>query len=153
MSTGEMITISRDGQQYGPYTVVEVENYLATGSLVSTDLAWNNSTSAWVPLSAYPGLRKGAALPPPSGQRNIFLVIVMGLIWWIGLEIVLFVVTCVISAIVATSIYPNDTPHDAGYKLGHSAAPIILLLMAGMMGLVIWLTVIGKLPGTGFKRK
>jgi hypothetical protein len=57
MSTGDMITISRDGQQYGPYTVEQINGYLTAGNLLPTDLAWNGLTAAWVPLTSLPGIR------------------------------------------------------------------------------------------------
>ena len=36
-----MIHISRDGEQFGPYTPEQVQEYLASGSLVATDMAWH----------------------------------------------------------------------------------------------------------------
>ena len=152
MNADSTITISRNGQQFGPYTLDEVRNYLATGSLVSTDLAWNNATSGWIPLSSYPGLGSYAASSSHSGGRNVFLVIFMGIVWWIGLAIFSFIALVIIATCLAPLVYPNDTPHDAGYKLGHTLGFFFFPFLLVEMGLVIWLTIIGKLPGTGYKR-
>ena len=62
-----LIHVSRDGQQFGPYTPEDVQAYLADGSLLSTDLGWVEGTAAWVPL---PQLVSGGAAPPPLGGRD-----------------------------------------------------------------------------------
>jgi len=36
------VTINRTGQQMGPYTVEQINEYLAQGSLLPTDYAWQN---------------------------------------------------------------------------------------------------------------
>ena len=33
--------ISRDGQEYGPYTLEELQQYVAEGSILATDYAFN----------------------------------------------------------------------------------------------------------------
>ena len=58
-----LIHVSRDGQQFGPYTPEDVQAYLADGSLLTTDLGWVEGTADWVPL---PQLVSGGAAPPGS---------------------------------------------------------------------------------------
>ena len=58
-----LIHVSRDGQQFGPYTPEDVQAYLADGSLLTTDLGWVEGTADWVPL---PQLVSGGAAPPPA---------------------------------------------------------------------------------------
>ena len=58
-----LIHVSRDGQQFGPYTPEDVQGYLADGSLLTTDLGWVEGTADWVPL---PQLVSGGAAPPPA---------------------------------------------------------------------------------------
>ncbi len=58
-----LIHVSRDGQQFGPYTPEDVQAYLADGSLLTTDLGWVEGTAEWVPL---PQLVRGGAAPPPA---------------------------------------------------------------------------------------
>jgi serine/threonine protein kinase len=45
------IKINRNGTEFGPYTVEEVNQYLADGKLLPTDLAWHEPTKTWVRLS------------------------------------------------------------------------------------------------------
>ncbi len=45
------IFISRDGQQYGPYSVQDLESHIADGSISPEDLAWiGEDHSEWKPL-------------------------------------------------------------------------------------------------------
>ncbi|MEI7731904.1 MAG: DUF4339 domain-containing protein [Verrucomicrobiota bacterium] len=50
------VVIIRDDQQFGPYTMAEVRQYLAEGKLLASDFAQEEGDDAWVPLSALPGL-------------------------------------------------------------------------------------------------
>ena len=60
------IWISRDGQKYGPYTVKQLEEWLAQGKVAQYDLAWNQGQS-WRPLGDV--LREaGCVIPPPPPQ-------------------------------------------------------------------------------------
>lgn len=43
--------ISRGGQQYGPYALPDLQNYLAQGSIHYSDLARTETMSEWLPLS------------------------------------------------------------------------------------------------------
>ena len=45
------IHISRDGQQFGPYTSEQVREYLSTGSVLPTDLAWHEGAADWLPVT------------------------------------------------------------------------------------------------------
>ena len=73
------IYISRDGQQFGPYTIADLEADLNAGNIVKTDLAWYEGAPDWIPVSELPGLYKQktpaaaarhAAQWAPSAQRN-----------------------------------------------------------------------------------
>jgi len=55
------IHIDRNGERFGPYSLESVNAYLANGTLVPTDLAWQDGMQNWVPLSQIPGIR------PPDG--------------------------------------------------------------------------------------
>ncbi|MBT5321326.1 MAG: DUF4339 domain-containing protein, partial [Verrucomicrobiales bacterium] len=44
-----MIHISRDGEQFGPYSPEQVQEYLAAGQLLPTDLVWYEGAADWVP--------------------------------------------------------------------------------------------------------
>jgi len=43
--------ISREGQLYGPYTLEDLQRYVATGNVLLTDLAKSEEMADWVPVS------------------------------------------------------------------------------------------------------
>ena len=59
-----MIHISRDGDQFGPYSPEQVQEYLASGQLLPTDLAWYEGAADWVPVTQVAG---GATAMPAAG--------------------------------------------------------------------------------------
>lgn len=62
------IHIARDGKQFGPYTVSEVNDYLGTGFLKPDDSAWHEGLSDWQRLASIQGVHVVAAArrtPPP----------------------------------------------------------------------------------------
>ena len=44
--------VSRNGQMYGPYTLEDLQRYLASGNVLPTDLAKSEEMTDWVPVSA-----------------------------------------------------------------------------------------------------
>jgi len=58
------VTINRDGQQMGPYTIEQINEYLAQGSLLPTDHAWHEGLPDWVPVTQISGVDSAAASPP-----------------------------------------------------------------------------------------
>ena len=56
--------ISRDGQQFGPYTLAEVQRYVADGNILLTDLAHCEGMASWVPVQQI--LSNNPAKPPSS---------------------------------------------------------------------------------------
>jgi hypothetical protein len=65
------ITIHRDGQNYGPYSLEEVKQQLAAGNLVPTDLAFIEGATEWTTLNLVPGALSGAPPPPPPKTSKI----------------------------------------------------------------------------------
>ncbi len=55
--------ISRNGQMYGPYTLEDLQRYVASGNVLGTDLAKSEAMSSWVPVSQ---ILAGTATPPPA---------------------------------------------------------------------------------------
>ena len=45
------IKINRDGTEYGPYDLEQVNQMLEEGSLLPTDLAWHDPMETWAELS------------------------------------------------------------------------------------------------------
>ena len=66
-----MIHVSRDGQQFGPYTQEDARAYLADGSLLATDLGWTEGSAEWVPLPQLVG-GEGESLVPGIGCPKWF---------------------------------------------------------------------------------
>ena len=62
------IYITRNGQQLGPYSVHEARRNLRAGVIGSSDLAWHDGLSEWVPLSTIPGITMIAQSPTSSPQ-------------------------------------------------------------------------------------
>ncbi len=64
------IRVNRSGQEFGPYLIKEVKDYLKAGNLRFSDMIWFQGLPDWVPLSSIPGVSEGieslgAAAPPP----------------------------------------------------------------------------------------
>ena len=57
------IFVSRDGQEFGPYTLDDVNAYLASGQLNASDLAWFEGEADWKPLRELFGLPASANNP------------------------------------------------------------------------------------------
>ena len=51
-----LIHIQRDGHQFGPYTLEDLNQYLVDGSLLPSDLAWYEGVSDWIPMNQVPGV-------------------------------------------------------------------------------------------------
>lgn len=53
--------ISRDGQNYGPYTFEDLQRYVASGNVLLTDMARPEDATEWVPVSRVLGTAGSAA--------------------------------------------------------------------------------------------
>ena len=65
-----MIHILRDGQQFGPYSLEEINAFLVDGSLLPSDQAWYEGAPGWIPLTEVPGvalLAQFASSPVATG--------------------------------------------------------------------------------------
>lgn len=58
--------ISRNGQMYGPYTMEDLQRYLASGHVLATDLAKSEEMAEWIPVAQLLGPQGSAATPPPG---------------------------------------------------------------------------------------
>ena len=54
--------ITREGQNYGPYTLEDLQRYVASGNILLTDMARSDGGTEWVPVSQILGT--GAEVPP-----------------------------------------------------------------------------------------
>ena len=62
-----LVHIQRDGQQFGPYTLEDLNAHLASGALLPTDYAWYEGAANWMAMSDVPGVvLPGVALVSPN---------------------------------------------------------------------------------------
>ena len=59
------IFIHRDDEDFGPYTVEEVQHHLESGDLRREDYAWYKGAPDWMPLEKIPGV-----IPPDTEQPS-----------------------------------------------------------------------------------
>ncbi len=59
--------INRSGQQYGPYTVAELQNMIAQGQISATDNAWGEGMASWASVSE---VLASASGPPPQQPQQ-----------------------------------------------------------------------------------
>ena len=67
--------IARSGQTFGPYTEVEIRQYLASGNIGLTDLVQAENSGEWVPvLELFPlaTVRPTPVPPPVTGPRVLY---------------------------------------------------------------------------------
>jgi hypothetical protein len=57
--------VSRNGQNYGPYTLEDLQRYVAAGNVLPTDLARNDEMPEWVPVSQVLGGSMPITVPAP----------------------------------------------------------------------------------------
>ena len=55
--------VSRNGQAYGPYTLEDLQRYVASGNILPTDLAKNDEMPEWVPVAQVLGASAPAVAP------------------------------------------------------------------------------------------
>lgn len=63
------IHVSRNGAQYGPYELQDVNRMLASGELLAQDSAWQEGMAAWAPLHTLPGVQAPAPAAVAAPQR------------------------------------------------------------------------------------
>ena len=55
--------VSRNGQMYGPYTLEDLQRYVASGNILPTDLAKSEDMPDWVPVAQILGAAAAPAAP------------------------------------------------------------------------------------------
>jgi len=59
--------VLRDGQQFGPYSIDQIQGYSSEGRINPNDLVWTQGMAQWVPLSQI----LGALHPPPYRSSTV----------------------------------------------------------------------------------
>jgi len=68
------IHIDRQGQRFGPYSLEEVNQYLAAGNVLPTDIAWQDGMVDWVPVTAIPGVMVPPGMAAPAGSKKGLII-------------------------------------------------------------------------------
>jgi hypothetical protein len=90
--------IKRDLQEYGPYTLSELQRYVASGNVLLTDLCRSEALNDWVPVSQVIGnIPVPAAAPAPTAASAAAAAAAQypappSLHW--GIVLLLSIVTC-----------------------------------------------------------
>jgi GYF domain 2 len=94
--------VSRNGQLYGPYTLEDLQRYLASGNVLPSDLAKSEDMPDWVPVSQLLAA-SGAAIPaapiPPAYPASTIPYPDPPNLHW-GLVLLLDIFTCTIFQVV-----------------------------------------------------
>jgi len=85
------VYVDRGGVRYGPFSLQQVNACLANGTLLPTDLAWQDGMAGWVPITQIPGVtmhggsvatQVSSSQPAPKGNKKWILILVgIGLGW------------------------------------------------------------------------
>jgi hypothetical protein len=158
--------VSRAGQQYGPYSLADLQRYVASGNITATDLACPEGGAQWVPVSqvlagaggqapqpqvpAQPAAQPGYVQPAGYGQpqsvsaptrvAGLEHVLPPGLHWAIVLVLAIF--TCGIFSIVWTFIEASFV------KKIRPNSNAIVLYAAGMGGILVILMLYATMSRT-----
>jgi len=98
--------IKRDTSEYGPYTLADIQKYVASGNILLTDLCRSEGLTDWVPVSQVIGNIPVAAAPQPvAGTPGTYAAPAVSpyppppnLHW--GICLLLSIVTCGIFSVV-----------------------------------------------------
>jgi hypothetical protein len=140
--------VSRNGQMYGPYTLEDLQRYLASGNILPTDMAKSEEMPDWLPvaqlLSTSPlgsAATQGAAgIPAPAYAAPSTYPQPTGIAYpdppdlhW-GLELLLGFLTCGIFVVVWNLIiaaWANRIQPASKALMFYIAATVLIVLDAG----------------------
>src|SRR5215467_3035268 len=64
--------IKRDTSEYGPYTLADLQKYVASGNVLLTDLCRSEGLTDWVPVSQVIGNIPVPAAPQPAAAQGSY---------------------------------------------------------------------------------
>jgi hypothetical protein len=140
--------VLRNGQTYGPYTVEDLQRYVASGNVLLTDQAKSDDAPDWVPVSQILGTMAAApapvfaAAPSYPQQPGTLYPDPPNLNW--GLELVLGFLTCGAFVVVWNLIIANWAnrvqPASKALILYIAATVLIILNIGTSWGVIITLS-------------
>ena len=140
--------IARDGQVYGPYSLLELQRYLASGQVIATDLAQSATMNEWLPVATlFPTSPMLEARPYPGGLPKLFPD-PPNLPWWLALIfgivtlgaffsnlVMYFIILTTALTLHRHGLIHIDTSKQAAQALGPLAGPFsALLYTVGLLG-------------------
>lgn len=90
--------VSRNGQMYGPYTLEDLQRYVASGHILPTDLAKSEDMPEWLPVSQVLVMPSAYAAPTTYGQPSAVAYPDSPNLNW-ALELLLGFLTCILFVI------------------------------------------------------
>ena len=133
-------TIARNGQQYGPYSALEVERYLASGHIAATDLAQGDGMQEWLPVSALFPTGPVHVVPTGPGGLPALYPDPPDLAWWVALALEVitlggfFAVWDIVQSVWLRRIDRSSTAY--GYYI--AAALIYLIKLPSMLATIAY---------------
>jgi hypothetical protein len=140
--------VSRNGQMYGPYTLEDLQRYVAAGNILLSDLAKGEDKPDWVPVAQILGSAAAPAAPayampaPYPQQPGAAYPDPPNLNW--GLELLLGFLTCGLFVIVWNLIIASWAnriqPASKALMYYIIATVLIVLRLGGSWGIFIALS-------------
>jgi hypothetical protein len=137
--------VSRNGQMYGPYTLEDLQRYVASGNVLPTDLAKSEDMPDWLPVAQILGTTAAPAATIPvtpaayPQQPGVAYPDPPNLNW--GLELLLGFLTCGIFVIVWNLIIASWAnrvqPASKALMYYIIATVLIVLHLGGSWGIFI----------------
>ena len=146
------IYISKNGEQLGPFSVLDVRQRLESGAITYGDLAWRDGLKTWIPLSEMMGGALPGATPhavstwdtpaprvqgqTPTGLRIVTALVIFGIAFFVILIVSFFLACLVCGGIVGMQAAAAQhaqgfaqgqaVGREAGRQFGQAYAGIIL---------------------------
>ena len=127
------IHISRNGQQFGPYSLDDVRAQLASGAILPTDLAWKEGAPDWQPLSSMPEF--AGIVPPVQTAKTSGLAIASLVLGILSLVLCWIGGVAAIPAVICGHLSLSKIKKSAGTLSGQGMA--IAGLVMGYISIVI----------------
>jgi hypothetical protein len=71
MESSVLYYVARNGQQFGPYTIEQIRQFVTERRFQMSDFAWESGTTEWVPLSSLKGGDAVLAIASLGGGTRI----------------------------------------------------------------------------------
>jgi hypothetical protein len=141
--------VSRNGQMYGPYTLEDLQRYVASGNILPTDLAKSEEMPDWLPVAQILGTAAAPsasvyptpyATPPAYPQQPVTAYPDPPNLNWV-LELLLGFFTCTIFVVVWNLViasWANRVQPASKALMYYIVATVLIVLHAGTSyGMVI----------------